>query len=86
MPQKPTLGRIVLAVIQDKSGATIVRPAIIVRVWSETTVNLQVFLDGAGGAQAEWNDGLGANVLWKTSLVLDHSGERVGTWHWPSRE
>jgi hypothetical protein len=52
-----------------------VYPAMIVRVWGETTttVQLQVFLDG--------ND-----TYWATSRILaeDPAGE-PGRWHWPPR-
>lgn len=43
-------------------------PAIVVRVWSTSTANLQVFLDG--------ND-----VLWETSRAFSETPE-PGTWHW----
>ena len=44
------------------------KPTIVVcRVWSEETVNGQVFLDG--------ND-----TLWTSSVV---EGTEPGTWHWP---
>jgi hypothetical protein len=45
-------------------------PMIVCRVWSEKTVNGQVFLDG--------ND-----TLWTSSVV---EGTEPGTWHWPERE
>lgn len=44
-------------------------PAIVVRVWSATTVQLQVFIDGAF-------------TLWATSRL---EGTGHGTWHWPER-
>lgn len=48
-----------------------VAPAMVVRVWSEELVNLQVFLDGAA-------------AHWATSRALDPD-EGMGTWHWPAR-
>jgi hypothetical protein len=45
-------------------------PMVICRVWSEATVNGQVFLDG--------ND-----TLWTSSVV---EGTEPGTWHWPERD
>jgi hypothetical protein len=56
-----------------------VLPMTIVRVWSDTTVNGQVLLDG--------ND-----TLWKTSatLAIEHQTEQAqgpapATWSWPPR-
>lgn len=48
-----------------------VYPAVIVRVWSESTVtcNLQVLLDGT-------------DTYWATSRA---EGESAGTWAWPER-
>lgn len=42
-------------------------PMVIVAVWTETTVNGQVFLDGS-------------DCYWATSRLL---GEGPGTWRWP---
>lgn len=46
-----------------------VLPAVVVRVWENNLVNLQVFLDG--------ND-----TLWVTSAA---EGENEGQWSWPPR-
>jgi hypothetical protein len=43
-------------------------PAIIVSVWSDTCINLQVFVDGNTG------------ILWKTSI---NQGNEAGQWNWP---
>lgn len=45
-------------------------PMMVVAVWSPTTINGQVFLDG--------ND-----TYWALSRL---EGEREGTWHWPVKE
>ena len=45
-------------------------PAMIVKTWGGTTVNLQVYLDG--------ND-----IYWATSR---QEGESPGSWMWPPRE
>lgn len=42
-------------------------PAVIVRVWSDTCVNLKVFTDGP-------------TDVWKTSVLL---GDKPGEWGWP---
>lgn len=80
---QPTIGRIVQYKLteQDKtnlreaSGFTgrynnipEVLPAIIVAVWSETTINIQVFIDGH------------SSTMWKTSTQL---GDGLGQWNWP---
>lgn len=55
---EPTIGRIVHYTDRDISGC---RPAIIVRVWSPQSVQVQVFTDGS-------NDQLD-NVVWRTSVA-----------------
>lgn len=44
-------------------------PAVVVRVWNPTSVNLQVLLDGPDN-------------LWVTSAT---EGEQQGNWFWPPR-
>lgn len=80
--QKISVGRIVTYVLPDGKNKGERRPAIVVRVWSETTVNLQVFTDGDGNP--ENNDGL-PSVLWQTSRQHDEENRSPGTWHWPER-
>ena len=75
-PPKPTVGRIVRYVLEEKSPRKgEVRPAIVVAPLVRGQVELQVFTaDG---------DGL-ANIVRRNAA---HSGVAVpGTWHWPSRE
>ncbi|MDA8106190.1 MAG: hypothetical protein M0Z71_12535 [Nitrospiraceae bacterium] len=67
----PTIGRIVHYKITEKE----VRPAIIVKVHSETCVNLQVFYDGGNDAALS-----PIGMVWKTSIV---QGNGVGEWQWP---
>ena len=52
------------------------RPALIVKVWSEDCVNLQVFLDGS-------NDFPGSMRMtaWETSVMRDDTGDMLGSWH-----
>jgi len=73
---KPTIGRIVIfnmpdylknSVYGNKSDKL---PAIIVAVWSETTVNLKVITDGQ-------------NDLWITSVSI---GDDPNQWNWPIKE
>jgi hypothetical protein len=83
---KPTVGRIVHFVMPGNSQH---RPAIIVRVWSEQCVNLQVFTDCMndllpdGGQPAP-------GVLWVTSASYQepvaNQTDGPRTWHWPERE
>ena len=83
--EEPSIGRIVHAVIADKHGEPIVRPAIVVYVWDKASgcCNLQVFIDGSNDVSAIGPHGPAA-TLWKTSVL--HSEEpQLGTWHWPPR-
>lgn len=67
---KPTIGRIVEYVMEDGQ----IRPAIIVRVWSDICVQLQVFTDGD-------NDGKQGNVMWATSVLQDEN-KSPRSWDW----
>ncbi len=77
MEQKPTVGRIVHyhpteAEKQQIGGGNTDAdplPAVIVRVWSDTCINLKVLTDGP-------------NDLWITSAMLDGGAH---TWEWPVR-
>lgn len=75
----PTIGRIVHFIVPGLKGKDAERPAIIVRVWSETCVNLHVFADGANDHESALADG-----GWKTSVCLDDK-KNPGTWHWPEQ-
>lgn len=79
---KPTVGRIVHFVLDEGKHAGEHRPAIVVRVWSDDLINIEVFTDGE-------NDGYGQslrdNIVWQTSVRRDDS-HRPHTWHWPERE
>lgn len=70
---KPTLGRTVHYMLPDGRSKGQLRPAVIVRCWSDTCVNLRVLLDGDNddGAQE-----------WATSRI---EGTDPGTWRWPER-
>src|SRR5262245_20177326 len=81
----PTIGRLV----QFRVSETEVRPALVVRVWSDEMVNLQVFLDGHN--DAAWKragvdvpmftfDERERGQAWKTSV---HVGNGIGDWSWP---
>ena len=76
---KPTIGRIVHAVIKTAHGEIVTRPAIITRTWGESPcVQATVFPDSV-------NDGLG-DTVGKSSLQFDETGKQENSWHWPSRE
>lgn len=82
---KPTVGRIVHYVLSEQDGTYSQnvgqhRPALIVRVWSETCVQLQVFTDGKND-RAD-----GAGLVWVTSVHPDENEKLPRTWHWPERE
>lgn len=70
--QKVSIGRIVHFV--NKKGAH--RPAIVVEIWSDEVVNLQVFTDMR-------NDGELQPVMWATSVPYSDAKEEL-TWHWPN--
>ena len=82
---KPTIGRIVHFVQKKPAGygdALVHLPAIIVAVWGDTCVNLQVFADGTNSDADETN-----RVKWVTSATLDETETpQPRTWHWPERE
>lgn len=79
MKQKPTIGRIVIfhPGVNDKeassNGATEV-PAVIVRVWNDTCVNLKVLTDGP-------------TDLWRTSVTTGPTvpNQEDSYWSWPAR-
>lgn len=83
--QIPSIGRVVHYVLNEGRNAGDHRPATIVRVWGDqpdSLVNLQVLTDS--NAEANSNDCL-PQVLWKTSVSFDSTGEKPQTWHWPER-
>ena len=76
---KPTIGRIVIYTLyqdgliepcRQNYGETEL-PAVIVRVWSDTCVNLKVLTDGS-------------TDQWVTSVCYDASAS-PRTWRWPER-
>lgn len=89
---KPSLGRIVLYRMPDGQD----RPAMIVRVWSDTCVNLQVFTDGENDAgnvlermPGPFPGGRESTSLhvWRTSVMLAPAGAEppAFSWRWPER-
>lgn len=81
----PTIGRIVHVRIGGEDDRPELRPALIVRVWSDTCCNLQVFLDGTND-RVERLDGeckrTESGIVWCTSVS---QGEAFGQWRWPAR-
>jgi hypothetical protein len=66
-----------------EGGPEQLRPALVVRVWSETCVNAQVFFDGSNDrdcalAKTYRHDTL-SYPLWLTSTT---EGVGVGQWRW----
>jgi hypothetical protein len=73
----PQIGQIVNYVLKGGKSEGEIRPAIVVRKWSETCVQLQVFTDCS-------NDGpeYTPNVVWKTSVLYSAATKKEpGTWH-----
>lgn len=66
----PSIGRIVHVIVnpEDNNGSD-VAPAVIVRVWSEQSVNVRVLLDGN---ETPW---------WRTSIPLYESREALEAGH-----
>ena len=82
---KPSIGRIVHFVQKKPEGYSeglVHIPAIIIAVWSDTCVNLQVFTDGSN---SEGSDHYQTSVKWITSSSLDETGLQPRTWHWPEK-
>lgn len=86
---KVSVGRIVNYVLPEhmsKRNVGEVRPAIVVKVWSEgaevseggNAVQLQVFIDGSNDTPG------GENCRWATSVCYSEQ-KTPGTWHWPER-
>lgn len=82
---KPSIGRIVIYRLTEGDKTTLeVRgasnpnngadeaPAMVVRVWSDTCVNLKVLVDGE-------------DTLWVTSATLADAPEQERRWRWPDR-
>lgn len=69
MTQKPSIGRIIIvpAVPAENNGATLA-PAVITRVWNDTTVNVRVLLDGD-------------ETQWRTSITLFQTPEEMWDTH-----
>lgn len=68
----PTIGRIVIyryTEICSHGNFAEVCPAVVVRVWSDTCVNLKLLEDGNRNE-------------WKTSVL---QGDGKGQWQWPGR-
>ena len=82
---KPSIGRIVhfVQAVTERDHQRIVHlPAIVVSVWSDTCVNLQVFTDGTNSEVYNQE-----SVKWVTSVPLDESeSPQPRTWHWPEKQ
>ena len=76
--QKPTVGRVV-HYHHTKDGTTVTTlAAIVVKVFSDTCVNLQVLNDG-------YTDDLGGNVALRTSVTQAGEYGAPYGWSWPPR-
>lgn len=61
-------------------------PGIVVAVWGDTCVNLQVFTDGVNSEQGGLPNSSPPPVKWITSATFDDSADPANyTWHWPPR-
>lgn len=73
--QAPSVGRVVHFHFK-LDGELVTRPAMIVRVWSDTCVNLRVFLDGENDQRPQ------PTPDWQTSRLLA-AEPKEGHWSWP---
>ena len=85
--QVPSIGRVVHYVVHEGPHAGEHRPALIVRVWSDTCVNLVVMMDGDNDQAGGITNGAPLTV-WRTSIVYaapdaEFPQPKNGTWHWP---
>lgn len=86
---KPTIGRIVHFVQKkpsDRGEGLVHLPAMVVAVWGEACVNLQVFTDGSNSEDSLNGCAAPGNVKWITSVGQDETAAQPRTWHWPERE
>lgn len=78
--QKPSIGRIVHFV---QNGVHY--PAIIVKVWTDTCVNIKVFRNGSDsivpGALSK--DDIASSVTFNDRCDHCGGGPKEWTWHWP---
>lgn len=77
----PTVGRIVHYVLPSDEHCRNIgqhRPAVIVKVWSAGSVNLQVFTDGTNDYPFDHG------MMWRTSVPHSEQAE-LGSWHWPEK-
>jgi hypothetical protein len=70
--QRPSIGRIVTYRPAAEGDQPV--PAMIVRVWSDTCVNLRVFSDSAPGPDDH-----------RRSVVLAENPDQRDRWSWPAR-
>ena len=75
--QTPNIGDVVLYVLPDGRYPGEIRPALVVKVWSATQVNLQVFVDGTN----DYPDYSGS--VWATSVPFDPEKTQLCSWHFP---
>jgi hypothetical protein len=86
MVPTPSIGRIVLVPMdpRDNNGADRA-PAVITRVWSDTTINVKVLSDATGSV--EWRTSVGlVDELPDFALATEEQpGSSMHVWAWPPR-
>lgn len=97
MDQAVSIGRIVLFGLGTRDGKVVERPAIVVHVWDNNGVQLQVFTDANNDEPYLQPDErttreVGSNkqarsVVWRTSIrpADDHAVAQELRWRWPPR-
>jgi len=92
----PSIGRHVHFVLAMDGDKPRIRPAIIVRVWNPTLLNLQVFTDGDNDdsflqpSERSGRDNTPGKatrcIVWRTSVVeCSADAPELGRWFWPPR-
>ena len=87
---KATVGRIVHYVMPDGQYPGEHRPAIVLKTWSPTCVQLAVLVDGTNDyPHQQFKDARDGSqsipVVWRTSVCQDEVSKPGGSWHWPER-
>ena len=83
MQLNPTVGRIVHYVLDKGPHCGAHRPAIVVDVFENRAVALQVVTSGHKGDTPAGDEA--PNVFWKPKCQQDEDRKLVGTWHWPEK-
>lgn len=77
-----SIGRIVRYGVSKGKDGVIYRPAVIVHVWPDEAVDLQIFLNGGRDEERFTPEETHRGLARRTSV---YPGSDVGQWSWPTR-